>query len=79
MTRLFPRAMEAVVVRALVVKERSATIRCIPGHYKLRPGQVTPVPNLFLAGDWTDTGWPATMEGAVRSGSLAADQVISIT
>ncbi len=79
MTRLFPRAMEAVVVRALVVKERSATIRCIPGHYKLRPGQVTPVPNLFLAGDWTDTGWPATMEGAVRSGILAADQVISIT
>jgi zeta-carotene desaturase len=68
--------MEAVVVRALVIKERNATVRCMPGHSKFRPGQVTPVPNLFLAGDWTDTGWPSTMEGAVRSGILAANQVV---
>jgi uncharacterized protein with NAD-binding domain and iron-sulfur cluster len=42
----------------------------------LRPAQTTPLANLFLAGDWTATGWPATMEGAVRSGYLAAEGVL---
>lgn len=73
---LLPRSRGAEVTRALVVKQRDATFAPRPGVRKLRPGQVTPVPNLFLAGDWTETGWPATMEGAVRSG-LAAAQAVS--
>jgi uncharacterized protein with NAD-binding domain and iron-sulfur cluster len=47
----------------------------VPGIDALRPPQRTPVPGLVLAGDWTATGWPATMEGAVRSGVLAADTI----
>ena len=47
-----------------------------PGSDLIRPRQATPVPGLFLAGDWTATGWPATMEGAVRSGYLAAEGVL---
>ena len=43
----------------------------------MRPSQSTPIDNLHLAGDWTDTGWPATMEGAVRSGYLAAESVLN--
>ena len=66
MARLFHRASDAAVTRVLVVKERNATFRCIPGNAKRRPGQVTVIPNLFLAGDWTDTGWPATMEAAFQ-------------
>ena len=75
MAGLFPRAREARVERCLVVKERHATFRSVPGAAGRRPPQVTPVPNLFLAGEWTDTGWPSTMEGAVRSGVFAADAV----
>jgi uncharacterized protein with NAD-binding domain and iron-sulfur cluster len=48
-----------------------------PGLDARRPPQATAVPNLFLAGDWTDTGWPATLEGAVRSGYLAAEGVLA--
>jgi uncharacterized protein with NAD-binding domain and iron-sulfur cluster len=48
-----------------------------PGVDRLRPVQKTGVPNLHLAGDWTQTGWPATMEGAVRSGYLAAELVLA--
>lgn len=69
---LFPRARAARVERFLVTRERSATFRQAPGTARLRPGPRTRVPNLFLAGAWTDTGWPATMEGAVRSGLAAA-------
>ena len=47
-----------------------------PGVEQLRPPQRTPIPGLMLAGDWTATGWPATMEGAVRSGYLAAEEVL---
>lgn len=61
--------------RALVVKQRYATFGAKPGVAALRPPQQTPVAGLFLAGDYTDTGWPATMESAVRSGALAADAV----
>ena len=75
MERLFPRARGAKVVRSLVVKEPHATFRSSPGAAGNRPPQATPIPNLFLAGDWTDTGWPSTMEGAVRSGVFAADEV----
>ena len=69
---LFPLARTAQRRRALVVKQRDATFAARPGVSQLRPGQRTPVSNLFLAGDWTDTGWPATMESAVRSWLLAA-------
>ena len=73
MRRLFPRARDAEIERYLVVKQRDATFRCTPGVAALRPSQVTPIANLFLAGEWTDTGWPSTMEGAVRSGVFAAE------
>ena len=72
MQALFPPARGAAVTRALVVKQRDATFAAKPGVRALRPAQRTPVRNLFLAGDWTDTGWPATMESAVRSGLAAA-------
>ena len=63
MARLFPKAAEARIERSLVVKQPQATFRPLPGASALRPTQVTPIPNLFLAGDFTDTGWPSTMEG----------------
>jgi squalene-associated FAD-dependent desaturase len=72
LAELFPPARQATVVDAVVTRERHATFRGAPGTRRLRPGPVTGSPNLFLAGAWTDTGWPATMEGAVRSGNAAA-------
>jgi uncharacterized protein with NAD-binding domain and iron-sulfur cluster len=77
MAALFPVALGANVTRAIVVKQRDATFAPAPGIAALRPSQRTPIPNLFLAGDWTDTGWPATMEGAVRSGRAAARELVS--
>jgi uncharacterized protein with NAD-binding domain and iron-sulfur cluster len=73
--RVFPQAAEAAVLRAVVVKQRDATFRCLPGANDLRPGSFTPLPNLFLAGEWTNTGWPSTMEGAALSGYNAAHAV----
>lgn len=70
--RLLPRARDAQVVDALVTKERQATFRAVPGSARLRPGPTAGPPGLVLAGAWTSTGWPATMEGAVRSGRAAA-------
>ena len=69
---LFPAAAEAQVVDAVVTREHRATFAGRPGTRRLRPGPTTAINGLFLAGAWTDTGWPATMEGAVRSGNLAA-------
>ena len=71
----FPAARGARLERAHVIKETRATFSAVPGLEALRPGPVTKFPNLFLAGDWTRSGWPATMEGAVRSGYLAAEAV----
>ena len=71
----FPRVSEAKLERAHVVKEVRATFSALPNLESKRPLQNTPIPNLFLAGDWTRSGWPATMEGAVRSGYLAAEAV----
>jgi squalene-associated FAD-dependent desaturase len=68
----FPAAREAVLVDARVVTDPTAVLSVRPGVDTFRPAAVTSVPNLFLAGDWTATGWPSTMEGAVRSGRLAA-------
>jgi squalene-associated FAD-dependent desaturase len=72
-----PEARDARIVDAVVTKERSATFRAAPGARAHRPGAATPIPGLALAGTWTDTGWPATMEGAVRSGLAAARTVTS--
>ena len=71
-----PAAREAKLLKAAVIKEVAATFSPEPGVDRWRPKQATSVSNLFLAGDWTDTGWPATMEGAVRSGYLAAEAVL---
>ena len=71
MAEAFPRAREATIQQLLIVKS-TATFRCTPGSTRLRPPNATPVENLLLAGDWTDTGWPSTMESAVRSGVAAA-------
>jgi squalene-associated FAD-dependent desaturase len=73
---LFPRARDASVERFFVTREHAATFRQSPGTGALRPPARTPVPGLFLAGAWTDTGWPATMEGAVRSGLAAAREAL---
>jgi squalene-associated FAD-dependent desaturase len=73
---LFPAAHPKALVRARVVTEHAATFSAVPGVDRWRPGQETPIPNLLLAGDWTATGWPATMEGAVRSGYLAAETLL---
>jgi len=71
----FPAAREAKLVKATVIKEVHATYSALPGSDAYRPPAATGWPRVFLAGDWTRTGWPATMEGAVRSGYLAAEAV----
>ncbi|MCX6362035.1 MAG: FAD-dependent oxidoreductase, partial [Armatimonadetes bacterium] len=63
--------------RHRVVKEHKATFSVVPGAERLRPSQRTPVTSLYLAGDWTRTGWPSTMEGAARSGNLAASELLT--
>jgi squalene-associated FAD-dependent desaturase len=74
---LLPAARDARVEDFFVVREHAATFRAEPGSGRLRPGARTRVPGLFLAGAWTDTGWPATMEGAVRSGHTAAREALA--
>jgi len=69
---LLPRARGARVESFLVTREHAATFRAAPGVGALRPGPLTSVPGLLLAGTWTDTGWPATLESAVLSGHAAA-------
>lgn len=69
---ILPRSEQARLLYSLVTKERSATFRATPGTAALRPPATTSLPGLAVAGAWTDTGWPATMEGAVRSGREAA-------
>jgi squalene-associated FAD-dependent desaturase len=75
--RLLPEAGAASVIDRLVTKERTATFRAVPGTAALRPPAQTRLPGLAVAGAWTDTGWPATMEGAVRSGHAAARAALS--
>jgi squalene-associated FAD-dependent desaturase len=76
LAQLFPAAAGAEVSDFFVTRERRATFRQAPGSGALRPGAATSVPGLVLAGAWTSTGWPDTMEGAVRSGHEAAQQLI---
>jgi zeta-carotene desaturase len=71
----FPRVAEATLVKAQVIKELRATFSAAPETEALRPTARSPIPGVFLAGDWTRTGWPGTMEGAVRSGYIAAGEV----
>jgi squalene-associated FAD-dependent desaturase len=71
----FPAMQHARLLKAAVVKEVRATYSILPGLEASRPNAYSGWPGLFLAGDWTATGWPATMEGAARSGYLAAEAV----
>jgi len=74
-------ARDAKLLRGVIVIEKRATFAPLPGVDRLRPPQAPPpggIENLFLAGDYTLSGWPATMEGAVRSGYLAADGVMAL-
>ena len=73
---LFPAAESAVVRDFFVTREPAATFRQTPGTQQRRPAARTPVPGLVLAGAWTDTGWPDTIEGAVTSGNTAARIVL---
>lgn len=75
LAEFFPAVREAKLEKAHVVKEVRATFSASPGLEVLRPATQTRYSNLFLAGDWTRSGWPATMEGAVRSGYIAAEAV----
>ena len=77
LAEFFPQVRQAKVVKSTVIKEVHATYSPAPGLDQYRPPNQTPWPRLFLAGDWTATGWPATMEGAVRSGYLAAEALTS--
>ena len=75
LAEFFPEAKHAVLEKAQVIKEVRATFSALPGLEAKRPGAATEYSNFFLAGDWTQSGWPATMEGAVRSGYIAAEAV----
>ncbi len=72
----FPRVREATLLKSAVLKEARATFSVTPGLDAYRPPQTTAYPGLYVAGDWTATEWPSTMEGAVRSGRLAAGEVL---
>ena len=76
---LFPAAREAKVLRTFVTREHNATFRATPGSSAHRAPARTSVPGLAVAGAWTATGWPPTMEGAVRSGLAAARTVLAAT
>jgi zeta-carotene desaturase len=73
--KFFPAVREARLVKSGLLKEARATFSVTPGLDAYRPAQRTGLPGLFLAGDWTATDWPSTMEGAARSGRLAAGEV----
>jgi zeta-carotene desaturase len=72
----FPKISEARLLKSGVLKEARATFSVTPGLDAFRPRQQTDLPGLFLAGDWTATDWPSTMESGVRSGRLAAGAVL---
>ncbi|MGH2470630.1 MAG: FAD-dependent oxidoreductase, partial [Chloroflexota bacterium] len=77
LAQLLPGAAAAKLLRWRVQKVRQATFVPAPGSSALRLPQATPVPNLYLAGSWTATNWPDTMESAVRSGQAAAQLAIN--
>jgi zeta-carotene desaturase len=71
-----PQTRTAVILKSQVLKERKATFSPVPGVESLRPDQRSPIENLYVAGEWTNTGWPSTMESAARSGYLAAERLL---
>jgi zeta-carotene desaturase len=73
LAEFFPKVKEAKLEKVALIKEVRATFGVPPGIDAARPSVLSPWPNLFLAGDWVQTGWPATMESAARSGHLAAE------
>lgn len=73
LAEFFPRVKDAKLEKAVLVKEVRATFGVPPGIDAARPNAISPWPQLFLAGDWIETGWPSTMESAARSGHLAAE------
>ena len=73
--KFFPAMREAKVVRAGVLKEARATFSVTPGLERFRPEADAWGDGLYLAGDWTKTDWPSTMESAARSGRIAAERV----
>jgi zeta-carotene desaturase len=75
LAEFFPAMKTATLIKATVVKEVHATYSALPGSDSYRPSAHSAWPRIFLAGDWTATGWPATMEGAVRSGYKAAEAI----
>ena len=76
LTAVWPATANASLVNARVVTEHKACLSMLPENESLRPGPQSPIPNVAFAGDWTATGWPSTMESAVRSGYLAAEHVM---
>ena len=74
---VLPATRDAQLVKATVIKEISATFSPEPGVDRWRPPQDIGVKSFYLAGDWTRTGWPSTLEGAVRSGYLAAEAALA--
>jgi squalene-associated FAD-dependent desaturase len=74
---VLPATRDAQLEKATVIKEVHATFSPEPGVDRWRPAQDIGAKNFYLAGDWTRTGWPATMEGAVRSGYLAAETALA--
>lgn len=76
LARFFPEATRAKLVKSAILKEARATFSVTPGLEETRPANTSGIPGLFLAGDWTRTDWPSTMEGAARSGRLAAGSVL---
>ena len=77
LNEIWPAARDAELLHSRLVTEHRAVFSATPESDRFRPAQQSPVANLQLAGDWTSTGWPATMEGAVRSGYLAAENVLA--
>jgi squalene-associated FAD-dependent desaturase len=79
LARIWPGVREARVLHRRLITEHRAALSMLPGVESLRPVQRTSIPGLYLAGDYTRTGWPSTMEGAVRSGYLAAEAILADT
>ena len=77
LARFFPEVRNARLIKSGILKEARATFSVTPGLDASRPTQRTAWPGLYLAGDWTATGWPSTMEGAARSGRLAAGELLN--
>jgi zeta-carotene desaturase len=78
LAEFFPAVASAKLEKAALIKEVRATFGVPPGIDAARPSSISPWPNCFLAGDWTATGWPSTMESAARSGHLAAEAICQV-